>query len=154
MGTSNYCKSADTWSTGVILYLMFCGRWPFDGNISMVCQNVLKGEVTFKESGWAKVSAEAKDLISKLLDTNPNTRFSAERALAHPWFKMSSDDLNNSDLSSALSEIRHFNARRKLKSAMTVVALSTKMSNYLKLKEENDDESNSVEDEDVDTDFQ
>lgn len=35
---------------------------------------------------WAQgLSASAKDLLSNLLDTNPQTRYTAHQALQHPW---------------------------------------------------------------------
>lgn len=41
---------------------------------------------------WDNVSAEAIDLIKRLLDKNPLTRISAAEALGHPWFKDSNVD--------------------------------------------------------------
>jgi serine/threonine protein kinase len=34
---------------------------------------------------WKKISAEAKDLLYKLLKTDPSQRLSATEAMLHPW---------------------------------------------------------------------
>jgi serine/threonine protein kinase len=34
------------------------------------------------------ISNPAKDLLSKLLDVNPNDRITIEEALQHPWIKV------------------------------------------------------------------
>ncbi len=36
---------------------------------------------------WDSVSAEAKDMVSKLLIKDPTKRLTAAEALHHPWFK-------------------------------------------------------------------
>lgn len=36
---------------------------------------------------WEQISAEAKDLISKILVVDPEKRFLVDQCLAHPWFK-------------------------------------------------------------------
>jgi len=53
----------------------------------------MKGEYSIDEPEWADVSAEAKDLVKKLLTMNPSVRPSALDAYNHPWSKkMASGD--------------------------------------------------------------
>ena len=46
----------------------------------------LHGIVKFHEPIWGTISDNAKDLIRKLLVTNPNKRMTAREARSHPWF--------------------------------------------------------------------
>jgi serine/threonine protein kinase len=43
---------------------------------------ILKAKYTLKE----EISDTAKDLLKKLLDPNPKTRYSVAKTLEHPWF--------------------------------------------------------------------
>ena len=58
------------------------------------CQifNVLHqdGEFVFPEAEWGHISAEAKDLISRLLVRDAKRRISAAEVTRHPWL-----DTNN-----------------------------------------------------------
>ena len=40
-----------------------------------------------KDEEWKNISNDAKDLISKMLDINPDTRLSAKEAIDHIWFE-------------------------------------------------------------------
>lgn len=44
---------------------------------------------SFKGKVWKEVSDEAKDLISKLMVSDPTKRLNVEEALAHPWLQVS-----------------------------------------------------------------
>jgi len=47
---------------------------------------VQKGSFDFEGEEWDTVSAEAKDLIKKLV-TKPERRLTAQEALQHKWIK-------------------------------------------------------------------
>ncbi len=46
------------------------------------------GRIPFEHSVWQETSEEAKDLIRKLLTTDPEKRYTCHQALAHPWFRL------------------------------------------------------------------
>ena len=50
-------------------------------------KNTLEGKYNLDDDCWENVSDEAKDLISKLLKTDPKARISLEEAISHPWQK-------------------------------------------------------------------
>jgi calcium-dependent protein kinase len=84
----NYDEKCDLWSCGVILYILLCGYPPFNGNTDKeIISSVLLGKFAIDEPEWAEVSADAKDLVSKLLTYDSNKRISALNALCHPWIK-------------------------------------------------------------------
>lgn len=67
------------------------------------------------------MSIEAKQLIASLLQVDPNVRYDATAALRSKWMNIADKDLSDSDLTSSLTQMRKFNARRKLKGAMHAV---------------------------------
>lgn len=70
----------------------------------------MKGDYSIDEPEWADVSAEAKDLVKKLLTINPNHRPSALEAYNHPWIKkMASGDRVNREVAiKTLQNLQNF----------------------------------------------
>jgi len=83
-----YTKSVDWWSFGILVYEMLTGLPPFyDENVNKMYRMILSEPLTFPDS----MSPEAQDLISQLLDRNPETRLGAsandyEDIKKHPFF--------------------------------------------------------------------
>lgn len=85
-----YGLKIDVWAAGVILYILLCGFPPFvsaNNDQEELFDDILSGQYSFPSPYWDDVSDLAKDLISHMLQSSPELRFSAEDVLDHPWFE-------------------------------------------------------------------
>lgn len=102
---------ADIWSCGIVLYVLHAGYLPFnDANVTVMYRKIYRGK--FKFPKWT--SAELRRLISRLLDTNPETRITIDEIINDPWFKNGYKEVKvhpvDFDLKEETQSIVRFNA--------------------------------------------
>jgi len=81
-----YGQEADMWSVGVIMFLLVCGKLPFDGDDhDEIIRNTIQAEVRVNQAVWSKLSEEARSLMLAMLNKSPKERISAKDALRSPF---------------------------------------------------------------------
>ncbi|XP_075890003.1 calcium/calmodulin-dependent protein kinase type II delta 1 chain isoform X3 [Nelusetta ayraudi] len=122
-----YGKPVDMWACGVILYILLVGYPPFwDEDQHRLYQQIKAGAYDFPSPEWDTVTAEAKDLINKMLTINPAKRVTATDALKHPWICQRSTVASIMHRQETVDCLKKFNARRKLKGAILTTMLATR----------------------------
>ena len=95
------------------MFILLSGTPPFyhEDNFELF-EIIKKGEYDFGAPAWKEVSAEAKDLIKKLLVIDPNNRITAKGIREHAWIT-GNYTKKNSNLN-VLGAMREWNTNRKL----------------------------------------
>jgi serum/glucocorticoid-regulated kinase 2 len=83
-------KSCDWWSFGILIYEMSCGRPPFcHEDLDKMYEMIRYSELKFPTK--INISPLTKDIISRLVDRNQNTRLGSKGGFneikAHPFFQ-------------------------------------------------------------------
>ncbi|XP_045705212.1 phosphorylase b kinase gamma catalytic chain, liver/testis isoform isoform X2 [Phyllostomus hastatus] len=83
-----YGKEVDLWACGVILFTLLAGSPPFwHRRQILMLRMIMEGQYRFSSPEWDDRSDTVKDLISRLLQVDPEERLTAEQALQHPFFE-------------------------------------------------------------------
>ena len=78
-------QPVDVWSSGIVLYAMICGYLPFeDENNDLLYRKICIGKYIIPDH----VSSNCKDLLKKILVTDPIKRITIKQIKNHPWFKL------------------------------------------------------------------
>ncbi|KAI2613979.1 calcium/calmodulin-dependent protein kinase 1 [Hypoxylon fragiforme] len=124
-------KPVDMWSLGVITYTLLCGYSPFRSeNLQDLIDECSNGKVVFHERYWRDVSDDAKDFIMRLLQANPDDRWTSEQALKHIW--LSGENATDHNL---LPEIKAYMAKARLRRGIELIKLSNRIE-ALKIQED------------------
>jgi len=104
--------AVDLWSAGVILYILLCGFPPFyEEELPALFDQILKGRYDFPSPWWDAISADAKDLVRRMLTVDPKKRITAAEVLQHKWISSASGVVIDT------SNLKKLQATRKLKKA-------------------------------------
>ena len=125
LNKQKYTSKVDSWSCGVILYILLCGYPPFANP-----KEIKEGKVLFYVEDWSHILKEARTLIVQLLNVDPEKRFTCQQALSSFWIihNQMKADKNSKHLGKTLTEIRKFNAKRKFKGTAKAIMSTARLS--------------------------
>lgn len=113
-----YSAACDIWSCGVIAYILLCGMPPFYGDSeAAIFRAVARGKVDFESMPWPRISAEAKDVVRKMLERDVKKRATAHQILQHDWMKENGCASDVALENEIQSRMKKFNDMNKLKRA-------------------------------------
>jgi serine/threonine protein kinase len=87
-------KKTDTWALGIILYALLVGYLPFrydvrkQEKVSQLFYRIVKAEVKWPTDDLSEISAEAKFVVSRILERNPEKRIHINDIEHLPWFNL------------------------------------------------------------------
>ena len=85
----NYGLPVDIWSCGVVIYILLCQFPPFRGETNKeLFRKIKNGKYEYVSPYWDDITENAKDIVSKMLEINPDRRLTAKEVANHPWLKV------------------------------------------------------------------
>ncbi|KAH9258089.1 hypothetical protein BASA81_003652 [Batrachochytrium salamandrivorans] len=83
-----YGKECDVWSIGVMAFILLTGSPPFQGKTQTeIYESIRANRADFTAKIWKQLHPSASLLVSNLLITDVNKRWTADQALASEWFE-------------------------------------------------------------------
>jgi calcium-dependent protein kinase len=115
----SYGFECDIWSCGIILYILLSGLPPFQGRSNKeTFKYIVNSELEFGPK-WKKISDEAKDLVKRCLEKDPDKRIKEIDALHHP-FVLNNTSIKGGNIEKKISlknTLQNFTSKQKLKQA-------------------------------------
>ncbi|CAA0805873.1 Calcium-dependent protein kinase 17 [Striga hermonthica] len=132
-----YGPEVDIWSIGVMLYILLSGVPPFWAESENGIFNaILRGHIDFSSDPWPSISSGAKDLVRKMLMSDPKQRLTASEVLSHPWIKEDGEAPDTPLDNAVLSRLKQFKAMNQFKKvALRVIAGCLSEEEIMGLKE-------------------
>lgn len=110
-----YDYRCDIWSLGVMMYTLIYGHPPFNAEtMPQLIRKILILRPEFPSE--FEVSEEARNLMKRLLDKDPETRISLEDALNDPWIKKGrkSNDVTREECQTIIENFQHFTYKTRI----------------------------------------
>lgn len=84
---NGYGMEVDAWACGVVMYTLLVGTPPFwhHRQLNMI-RLIMRGDYRMDGPAWSTITAETKDLITRLLVVDPKKRLTIKEALQHEVF--------------------------------------------------------------------
>ncbi|KAF3452290.1 hypothetical protein FNV43_RR02723 [Rhamnella rubrinervis] len=84
---------------------------------------ILRGHIDFTSDPWPSISSGAKDLVRKMLNSDPKQRMTAFQVLNHPWIKEDGEAPDTPLDNAVLNRLKQFKAMNQFKKvALRVIA--------------------------------